>query len=295
MAKITEIIDDEGSVELQEGQEPEEDVEEGQDEALQPEEDEEEPSEEEAGGDEEEPAGDRSDGPTLFEDPEEEQAEEEAQNELKLLRQEVIELRAGRGQPKPKDAIPSPGEKPTLAGSDYDEDKYQKAMDDWYESKAAFEAQQRAHREEQEAIQSQFNDRLNRYNSAKATMPEDFGDAEAAVISSLDTTQQGVLMQGSDNVARIVYALGKSPGRLGKLKSIKNPIDFAFAVARMESELNMKKSGKASRPAPERRVRKASTGQGNSSDKKLESLRKRARETGDFTEVVKYKREQGKR
>jgi hypothetical protein len=99
-------------------------------------------------------------------------------------------------------------------------------------------------------------------------------------------TQQGVLLQGADNPALVVYALGKNPAKAKELASITDPVKFAFAVAKLEKDLKVTNRRQA--PAPERIV----TGTGRSSgavDSTLERLREDAARTGNMTKVIAYK------
>jgi len=90
----------------------------------------------------------------------------------------------------------------------------------------------------------------------------------------------------------LVYALGKNPTKAAALGAIKDPVEFAFAVARLEAQLKV--SEKKPATPPETRV----TGNGRVSgavDATLERLRAEAERTGDYTKVSAYKRQKNKR
>lgn len=217
------------------------------------------------------------------------------QAELKRLRQQVKQAApapAGPAAPKPL------GAKPKLADFDFDGDKYEVAVDEWYTAKAEVDrvaAQQLARQQEQQA---EFDKMVQRYQTSRAALgAEDYDEVELAVQGELDLAQQGVLIQGSEHAAQLVYALGKSSKRLNALKAIKDPIKFAFAVARLEQELMAKGKSKqgggktGGAPAPEGKVRGGSGAVGSSAnDRRLEQLRAEAAKTGDVSKVVAFKR-----
>jgi hypothetical protein len=86
----------------------------------------------------------------------------------------------------------------------------------------------------------------------------------------------------------VIYALGRNPKKAKELAEIKDPVKFAFAVAKLEKD--MKVTNRKQAPAPERVV----TGTGRSSgavDSQLERLREEAARTGNMTKVIAYKRQ----
>ena len=128
---------------------------------------------------------------------------------------------------------------------------------------------------------------MDGYGKAKAELRvKDYEDAEAVAQEVFSITQQGVLLQGADNPALVVYALGKNPAKAKELASITDPVKFAFAVAKLEKDLKVTNRRQA--PAPERII----SGTGRSSgavDSTLERLREDAARTGNMTKVIAYK------
>jgi hypothetical protein len=97
-----------------------------------------------------------------------------------------------------------------------------------------------------------------------------------------------MILQGAENPALLVYALGKNPKRAKELASIKDPVKFAFAVARLETQLKVTKRKASSKPDPK------ITGTGRVSgavDSTLERLRADAERTGDYSKVFQYKKQ----
>ena len=179
------------------------------------------------------------------------------------------------------------GNKPKLEDHDYDADKYEEALANWFERKR--QADEVNAKQEAEVMNQQkaWQAKLDGYGKAKAELRvKDFEDAEEVAQQVFSITQQGVLLQGADNPALVVYALGKNPAKAKELAEIKDPVKFAFAVAKLEKDLKVTNRRQA--PAPERII----SGTGRSSgavDSTLERLREDASRTGNMTKVIAYK------
>lgn len=179
------------------------------------------------------------------------------------------------------------GPKPKLEDHDYDADKFEEALATWFERKR--QADEANARQEAEVMNQQkaWQAKLDGYGKAKAELRvKDFDDAEAVAQELFNVTQQGVMLQGADNPALVVYALGKNPKKAQELAAIKDPVKFAFAVAKLEKDLKV--TNRKAAPPPERIV----TGTGRVSgavDSTLERLREEAARTGNMTKVLQYK------
>jgi hypothetical protein len=181
------------------------------------------------------------------------------------------------------------GPKPKLEDYDYDSDRYEKSLEQWYDRKrlaADAEAKAKAAEEEQSKA---WQAKLETYGKAKAELKvKDYDDAEEVVQQVLNTVQQGVILQGADNPALVVYALGKNPKKAKELASLSDPVKFAFAVAKLEKDLKV--TARKPAPAPERAI--ASDGpKSGAVDSQLERLRAEAEKTGNYTKVIQYKRQ----
>ena len=179
------------------------------------------------------------------------------------------------------------GPKPKLEEYDYDADRFEQAIDQWHDRKREHdrEAEQAFQSEQQQ--QKAWQAKLDDYGKAKAELKvRDYEDAEETVQQILNVTQQGVVLQGCDNPALVVYALGKNPKKTAELAKLTDPVKFAFAVAKLEKELKV--TNRRAAPAPERVV----SGTGRSSgavDSTLERLREEAARTGNMTKVIQYR------
>jgi desulfoferrodoxin (superoxide reductase-like protein) len=179
------------------------------------------------------------------------------------------------------------GKKPSLEEHDYDADKFEAALADWFERKR--QADEANAKQEAEVMNQQkaWQAKLDGYGKAKAELRvKDFEDAEAVAQELFNITQQGVVLQGADNPALVIYALGKNPKKAKELSDIKDPVKFAFAVAKLEKELKV--TNRKAAPPPERVV--SGTGRVSGAvDSTLERLREEAARTGNMTKVIQYR------
>lgn len=175
-------------------------------------------------------------------------------------------------------------------GIDYDQEKYEAELDAWYAKKADFDRQERENEKAEAEKQNSFNAKLESYNQAreKIRVP-DFEDAEGNLINALDRTQQGIIIDACENPALLVYALGRNQGKLNELAAIKNPVQFAYAVSKLENTMKVTKKTAVAE------VEKMPPSFGGksvaSADKNLDRLRAEAEKTGDYSKVMQYKKQ----
>lgn len=175
-------------------------------------------------------------------------------------------------------------------GIDYDQDKYEAELDAWYAKKADFDRQERENEKAEAEKQNSFNAKLESYNQAreKIRVP-DFEDAEGNLINALDRTQQGIIIDACENPALLVYALGRNQGKLKELAAIKNPVQFAYAVSKLENTMKVTKKTAA---AEVEKMPPSFGGKSvSSADKNLDRLRAEAEKTGDYSKVMQYKKQ----
>lgn len=207
---------------------------------------------------------------------------------LRELEEENKKLRA------PAAAAPqSAGAKPTLEGCDYDEDKFEKALTAWHDAKRKEDDAIAAKKASEAAEQAAWQKKLSGYKEDKTKFDAaDFVEAETLVTTKLNVTQQGIIIQGADNPRLVVYALGKNPKKAEELAAITDPLQFAFAVAKLETQ--MKIAPKKSPPPPDKPLNGGSASLAGGIDSQLETLRTEAERTGDYTKVNKYKSDKRK-
>lgn len=204
--------------------------------------------------------------------------------ELQREKRELEEKLKATIKPEP---VVKVGQKPTLESCDWDAEVYEQNLAQWYEQKRKAEELEAKAQAEAEAQQKAWQSRLDAYAKEKTALKvRDFDDAEAVTMETFSQIQQGIIVQGAENSALMIYALGKNPKKAKELSEIKDPVKFAFAVAKLENTL---KVSNRKPPAPERTI----TGTGRVSgavDSTLERLREEAARTGDYTKVTQFKR-----
>ncbi len=212
----------------------------------------------------------------------------------KLLREQErkvreYETKLKAAAPPVENAPPVLGAKPKLEDLDYDAEKYETAIAAWFERKRAADEHAQKQKQAEETQRQAWQARLDGYAKAKASLRvRDYEEAEHAVTDALDVTQQGIIVSGADNPALVTYALGKDSAKLAEIKAITDPVKFAFAVSKLETQLKVTPRKPASAPEA---VVKSNTRTSGSVDSQLERLRAEADRTGDYTQVFRYKQQ----
>lgn len=191
-------------------------------------------------------------------------------------------------QPKAVD----PGPKPTLESCDYDSDQYEQKLSNWYESKRQADEQQRKVNDQRQAEEQEYQQRLANYQEKKRSLRvRNYDDAESTVEEMFSIQQQNIIIDAANNPALVVYALGNNPKRAAEVAAVKNPVRFAYELARLESELKINK--RKPKTAPEKTIKGTGSISGTV-DSNLDRLRAEAERTGDYSKVMKYKRQKRK-
>lgn len=227
-----------------------------------------------------------------------EEEEPEAKAEwLKELRKNYREAQRELKQLKEKantetNHVPQLGKKPTLEDADYDSEVYETELAAWFERKQKHDEAEAKQKQEQEAQARDWQGRLDSYAKAKESLSvRDYDEAEFVIQENLSQVQQGLILQGAENPALVVYALGNNKAKVKELAGIKDPVKFAVAIGKIEAK--MKVTSKKTPPSPEKTI----SGNANLSgtvDSTLERLRKEADRTGDYSKVHEYNRQKRK-
>ena len=225
--------------------------------------------------------------------PQEEEVNDEVPKKLRAEIRErnkrVKELEAQLAATKPKEETPTLGAKPTLEGCDYDGEAYEKQLDEWYLQKKEVEAKENEIKAQKQNEAKAWESKVQGYTEQRDKMKApDYDDAESVVMDLFNETQQGMIIQGANNSAALVYALGKNPTKAKELASIKDPVKFAWEASKLEG--TMKATTRKPRSKPERTVKGSATLSG-STDGTLEKLREEAAKTGDHSKVIAYKKQ----
>jgi hypothetical protein len=200
----------------------------------------------------------------------------------------VRELRAKVQAPQVENQPPAAGAKPKLEDYDYDAEKFETALSGWFDRKRGVDDHAAKQRQSEETQKQAWQARLDAYGKAKASLRvRDYEDAESSVTESLNVTQQGIIVSGAENPALVTYAIGKDPAKLKELAAISDPVKFAFAIAKIETQLKV--NPRKPSAAPESVIKSTTRLAGGGQDQVLERLRDEADKSGDFTRVVAYK------
>lgn len=206
--------------------------------------------------------------------------------QAKRLREQDQEISRLKGATAPQSVVV--GVKPTLENCDYDSEKFERELEAFHTRKRQADDDQRKKEDESKTAQAAWDARMQSYEKGKTELKvSDFEDAEEAVRGLLSQTQQGIIVHGAKDSAVLIYALWKSPKKLQELAALKDPVQFAFAVSKLEDQVKVQ--SRKSIPVPERTVRGSAPVTGTV-DSQLEKLRAEAERTGDSTKVVAYKR-----
>ena len=219
-------------------------------------------------------------------------------NPLKLQRERIKELerqkRELEDKLRAKDApIPETplGPKPKLEDYDYDADKFELAYDDWIGRKRQSDEKANQAQADARAKEEAWQAKLTDYGQAKAKLKvPDYEEAEERIQQLFDVTQQGVMIAGADNPALLVYALGKHPAKAKELAAIKDPVKFAFAVAKLETQMKTTSRPRAAPPAPDTPIKSTAPSR-SAVNATLERLDQEALRTGNRTKVAAYMRQ----
>lgn len=212
------------------------------------------------------------------------------------IQKENRELKAAQAKAAQPEPVVRLGEKPTLESCDYDGDKFEAELTQWHERKRAADEAERGRREAAEADQRAWNAKLENYGKQKGALKvPDYEDAEAQAMEHLTGAQPQIIVAGADNPAEVIYALGKNPAKAKELGSIKDPVKFAFAVAKLETQVKVTTRSKTA-PMPESRISGAGRVAGSgAADAKLSQLHEKAQKSGDYSAYYAAKREQAAR
>ena len=183
----------------------------------------------------------------------------------------------------------APPKKPTLADVDYDTGAYEAKMDQWYGAKAEYDRQAAERQRAEQSVKGAWEAKIANYNTAKNDLKaRDFEDAEAVIADTLSVTQQGIILDGAEKPALLIYALGKNPKKAAELAAITNPVAFAAAIGRLEASLKV--TSRKPSAAPETLV-SGNAPKSGAIDNTLDRLRADADRTGDYSKVMAYKRQ----
>ena len=202
-----------------------------------------------------------------------------------------LEKQVASATPAPQPVVLGP--KPKAEDFNFDTEKYEQELDAWYAKKSQVDEAQRAQTQAAEQQQQKWASRIDAVGKAASALKvSDHDEAVQAFEDAFSPIQIGIVMGGPDEAkttAALRYALGKNPKRAKELASITDPVKFAIALGKLETQLKV--TPRKAAPAPERVIRSSVAGAA-AIDKPLERMREEARRTGDYSKVTNYQREQ---
>jgi hypothetical protein len=181
--------------------------------------------------------------------------------------------------------------KPTLESCDYDEQKFEEAVEGYHENKrlASVKAEERKALAEKEKNENQkfYDNYVKERASLKVADKDKIDEYEENVIEALSLDQQDWIIKSANNPAILTHALGnpKIKAKLQELSEIKDPIRFIRKTVELELQLKTSTS-KRSKPKPEQSVKGGSKPTGG-----LQKSYEAALKKGDYTQAAKLKQQ----
>jgi hypothetical protein len=212
--------------------------------------------------------------------------------ELKQKEREASELKERLARLEQQQQAPAPAaivpdvEPPKPVYYDFaTDDEFSNALDKWRDDCNAVQ-QKRAQIQQRQQAESEAVKKLVDGHKAKiaALKVPDFEQSAARVAQAMPPDLQLVILRVAEDSAKVVYALDKSPDLLKQISGIKDPVELAAAVARLESKIQVKRR-KADAPAPNKPI-----GGGGVSSKGLQSQMDKALNDGNISEYRRLKK-----
>lgn len=181
------------------------------------------------------------------------------------------------------------GEKPTLMSCDYDEDRFERELDEWRGRKAQAERQEQDRAQAEQAQQAAWQKRLGALETQKGELGvRDYEQAAEEVRTTFPEAQQALIVRYSENPAKMIYALGRSPAKAAELAKISDPGDFIAALAKLEGKTTVTTQRKTA-PDPEKVARGSAPL--STVDRQEQRLEAEAAKTGNYTKLFAYRRQ----
>lgn len=186
------------------------------------------------------------------------EANRQKKQELKELREKVAQFEQAQSQ-QPAE-IPFIDEKPVLEDFDYDQEEYDKALNEYYVGKQKHEAQKAYQEQQVMEVQKRVQENYSMFQKSKEAFkhPEmdDVEEEVAAALNQVDPTRSLVLLDAIKEdpyAAQKVFAIGKKKDVLQKLSAIENPVLFGMELGKALNQVSVKPR-KGPRTIPEARL-----------------------------------------
>lgn len=172
--------------------------------------------------------------------------------------------------------------RPTQEDNEWDDDKYAKDLDKWYEEKSLASSKADKYKLDNQKF---YDDYAKGKLALKVSDKGKIEEYEENVIEALSIEQQDFILKSASNPALLTHALG-NPKVADKLKDLAETKDpFKFIRKTIELELQMKTSTtKRTKPAPEKSLKGGSTPNGGTQKSYDAAIAK-----GDYTLAAQLK------
>lgn len=204
-------------------------------------------------------------------------------DEIAKLRAENLALKQEKAKWEQSyhDDTPKLRAMPTEADHDWDYESYQADMQAWLNERDEYHAMMA----KQENRYAHINQNYAQSRERIKAKVSDYDEVESLVANNLSDEKQALLKMAVGDVGRVVYALGKSQGKLLELSKL-DEVAFIREVVLMEQTLQNRP--KSNKPAP--KDHELTGVAGGKGDSQLASLEAEAERTGDYTKLFAYKR-----
>lgn len=212
----------------------------------------------------------------------------EAREAAKQARAEARELKARLAEKEAAQQVVDEdniGPMPTYADFNYQDEAAAKAIIEWNEKKRKIDERKAAEQAKLAEREAAFDEKRKVYYETRHKVGVD-DDAQARVVAALSDGQQSALMDASENPARVVAALAKTPKVLAELASITEIHKFSYRLAQIEGKITVTTK---SPPPPETKLKGGVSSNATNYSSQLDAAEKRAEATGDRTEINRLK------
>ncbi|CAI1951567.1 Uncharacterised protein [Serratia entomophila] len=207
---------------------------------------------------------------------------------IKEKERELKELRRLSQQQPQQQVINQPPQIPKLSddGIDYDEEVFQKKLDQWSKDSAQYQSQQQAKAQQEQQQKDLYQQKLSNYQQrAKALKVSGYQEAEQIVLDEVPVEIQNAILFEAEKPELVVLALGRNAELRRQLASATNPVAIGRIIERIESKAKtMPKPKSTASTVPEVK------GGNGAVINNLDKLKAKALETGDWSPYFAAKR-----
>lgn len=148
-----------------------------------------------------------------------------------------LELKVKAAEPKREAVKIIERPKPKLEDCDFDTERFEADLDNWYSERKQIEAEKSRVESEQNKFKSELQEKANYYELKRADIlkrESDYVDAESAVLESLSVEAQNQLLLYAEDPTALVLALGRNKSLLNTVAQMQNdPLRLAVKIGEL--------------------------------------------------------------